>query len=201
MRIALTPVSSAGVVSGVNWMRLKVAPSMCAVARASSVFALPGGPSSSTCPRASAATSSSSTARSCPMTTFAISAFARSRRSMRLSYGASTMQCHDRSLPVLPLVGRKLSAALSEAPTRLPSRASFPLSDAPLPSASQPRAAVRGRRVRGVDPSSERARRRRHSRRHRRHRVQQHRVDVRAAARRRCGGGARTAPSRGRPRS
>ena len=84
------PVSSAGVVSGVNWMRLNFAPSMCAVARASSVFALPGGPSSRTCPRASAATSSSSTARSCPMTTFAISAFARSRRSMRLSYGAST---------------------------------------------------------------------------------------------------------------
>ena len=43
-RIVLTPVSSAGVVSGVNWMRLNVAPSMCAVARASSVFALPGRP-------------------------------------------------------------------------------------------------------------------------------------------------------------
>ena len=32
--------------SGVNWMRLNFAPSMCAVARASNVFALPGGPSS-----------------------------------------------------------------------------------------------------------------------------------------------------------
>ena len=44
MRMAFDPVSSAGEVSGVNWMRLKVAPSMCAVARARSVFALPGGP-------------------------------------------------------------------------------------------------------------------------------------------------------------
>ena len=42
------PLSSLGVVSGVNWMRLNDAPSMCAIARASSVFALPGGPSMST---------------------------------------------------------------------------------------------------------------------------------------------------------
>ena len=62
--IVLMPVISSGVVSGVNWMRLNLAPSTCAIARPSSVFALPGGPSISTCPCASAATSSRSTASS-----------------------------------------------------------------------------------------------------------------------------------------
>ena len=51
-----------GVVSGVNWIRLNDDPSTCAIARASSVLALPGGPSTSTCPCASAATRKSSTA-------------------------------------------------------------------------------------------------------------------------------------------
>ena len=40
--IVLQPVISSGVVSGVNWMRLNFAPSTCAIARPSSVFALPG---------------------------------------------------------------------------------------------------------------------------------------------------------------
>ena len=58
-------------------------------ARASSVFALPGGPSRRTWPCATAAIRSSSTVRSWPMTTFATSAFARSRRSARSSYFSS----------------------------------------------------------------------------------------------------------------
>ena len=44
-RITFSPTSSVGVVSGVNWTRLKSAPSTYAVARPSSVFAVPGGPS------------------------------------------------------------------------------------------------------------------------------------------------------------
>ena len=61
-RVTFWPISSVGVVSGVNWTRLKSAPRTYAVARPRSVFAVPGGPSRSTCPRAIAATSSSSTA-------------------------------------------------------------------------------------------------------------------------------------------
>ena len=83
----LTPVISSGEVSGVNWMRLNWAPSTWAMARQSSVFALPGGPSIKTCPRANAATSSSSTASPWPMTTLPTSSRARSRRLSRFSYG------------------------------------------------------------------------------------------------------------------
>jgi hypothetical protein len=92
------PLSSVGVVSGVNWMRLKEAPSMCATARARSVFALPGGPSMSTWPCATAAINSSSTVRSWPMTTFDTSAFARSRRSAKSSYFSSIISATSRVL-------------------------------------------------------------------------------------------------------
>ena len=47
-RSAIVPVTSEGSMSGVNWMRRKSSPSARAVAFASSVFATPGGPSSST---------------------------------------------------------------------------------------------------------------------------------------------------------
>ena len=40
----LKPVTSSGDRSGVNWIRLNCAPRTCAIARASSVFALPGRP-------------------------------------------------------------------------------------------------------------------------------------------------------------
>jgi hypothetical protein len=38
------PVMSDGIRSGVNWMRLKVSPSVCAIVRTISVFAVPGMP-------------------------------------------------------------------------------------------------------------------------------------------------------------
>ena len=44
----LVPVTSAGIRSGVNWMRLYVPPNTVASVRASIVLATPGGPSSST---------------------------------------------------------------------------------------------------------------------------------------------------------
>ena len=38
------PVMSEGMRSGVNWMRLKLSPSVCAIVRTISVFAVPGIP-------------------------------------------------------------------------------------------------------------------------------------------------------------
>ena len=38
------PVMSRGIRSGVNWMRLNTRPSVCAMVRTSSVFAVPGRP-------------------------------------------------------------------------------------------------------------------------------------------------------------
>ena len=51
----LPPVTSLGIRSGVNWMRLNVAPSTCASVRTSSVLPRPGTPSTSTWPPASTA--------------------------------------------------------------------------------------------------------------------------------------------------
>ena len=51
----LTPVMSDGIRSGVNWMRRNSRPSARLSARTSSVLAVPGTPSSSTCPRARSA--------------------------------------------------------------------------------------------------------------------------------------------------
>ena len=61
-----TPVTSDGMRSGVNWMRVKRRPSALASVRTSSVFAVPGTPSISRCPRARNATSASSMAASWP---------------------------------------------------------------------------------------------------------------------------------------
>ncbi len=47
------PVMSAGIRSGVNWMRWKLRSSVCAIVRAISVLPSPGTPSISTCPRQS----------------------------------------------------------------------------------------------------------------------------------------------------
>src|SRR6266851_4445888 len=65
----LVPMTSPGIRSGVNWMRLKERRSAAAKLRAMSVFAVPGTPSRSTCPSDSSAASSRSTTASCPTTT------------------------------------------------------------------------------------------------------------------------------------
>src|SRR5512133_493921 len=74
----LVPRTSPGIRSGVNWIRLNPIPSAVAKARASSVLATPGTPSTSTCPSESSATSRRSRALSWPTTTLWISARSRS---------------------------------------------------------------------------------------------------------------------------
>ena len=81
--VVIVPISSCASVSGVNCTRLNDTPITRAVALASSVFALPGGPSSRTWPPAIAATRRSSIASSCPTTTFATSIRASRRSSLR----------------------------------------------------------------------------------------------------------------------
>ena len=63
------PVMSEGIRSGVNWMRLKSAPTMRASVFTSKVLAVPGTPSKSACPSAKSATSTCSTTASCPTMT------------------------------------------------------------------------------------------------------------------------------------
>ncbi len=63
------PVMSAGIRSGVNWMRLKDRDSVRDRVLTSRVLASPGTPTSTQCPRAKMAVSSSSTTWFCPMTT------------------------------------------------------------------------------------------------------------------------------------
>ncbi len=58
------PTTSAGIMSGLNWMRLKETSSARAALRASSVLAVPGTPSSRMCPPASRPTSRPWTASS-----------------------------------------------------------------------------------------------------------------------------------------
>ena len=62
---------SEGMRSGVHWMRWKSAPIERAKARAAIVLPVPGTSSSSTCPRASSATSSSWSGSSAPTMTCA----------------------------------------------------------------------------------------------------------------------------------
>ena len=69
------PVTSEGMRSGVNWMRVARPPNVRASACTSSVLPNPGTPSISTCPAASSAASTCSTTTSWPITAFAISAF------------------------------------------------------------------------------------------------------------------------------
>ena len=61
------PVMSAGIRSGVNWMRLKLRSSVFATELTSSVFARPGTPIRRACPRENRAMLSSSTTRCWPM--------------------------------------------------------------------------------------------------------------------------------------
>ena len=64
----LMPVMSPGSRSGVNWMRVLVPCTDCAMARASEVLPVPGTSSSSTCPSLSIAVSTSSTTWRLPST-------------------------------------------------------------------------------------------------------------------------------------
>src|SRR5688500_286943 len=65
----LVPSRSAGMRSGVNWMRRKRVPSKRDRVSARSVLPVPGTPSSSACPPASRQTRSCSLTDSCPMMT------------------------------------------------------------------------------------------------------------------------------------
>ena len=67
------PRISAGIRSGVNWMRLKERSSTWLSARTSKVFPKPGTPSNSTCPPANKAVKVPSTIGSCPTMTWPIS--------------------------------------------------------------------------------------------------------------------------------
>ena len=69
----LVPVMSAGIRSGVNWMRLNSQAMDCASARVSRVFANPGTPSMSPCWLQSTTMRALRTASSCPITTLWIS--------------------------------------------------------------------------------------------------------------------------------
>ncbi len=73
------PVTSPGIRSGVNCTRLVSRSSAAATVRTSSVFATPGTPSSSTCPRASRAITMPDTTASWPTTTLPTSARSRPR--------------------------------------------------------------------------------------------------------------------------
>src|SRR5690606_34619555 len=67
------PNMSPGIRSGVNWMRPNSSPTARANACASSVFAVPGGPSSSTWPPASSAIVTMRVSGACPNTALATS--------------------------------------------------------------------------------------------------------------------------------
>ena len=83
------PVTSDGSMSGVNWMRRKSSPSARDRADASSVFATPGTPSSSTCPPSETAASAVAVICSWPTTTFSTSPVTASYKSRtRASYAA-----------------------------------------------------------------------------------------------------------------
>ena len=71
--ITSVPVMSLGIRSGVNWMRLKLSPSVLANVLMSSVLASPGTPTSRAWPRQNRAMSSSSITASWPTITFASS--------------------------------------------------------------------------------------------------------------------------------
>ena len=78
----LVPVMSAGIRSGVNWMRLNSHPSTRASVRTSSVFATPGTPSMSAWWPVKMAMSALSTTSSWPMMTLLTSVRARVRTSL-----------------------------------------------------------------------------------------------------------------------
>src|SRR5215207_3375541 len=73
------PVMSAGIRSGVNWMRLKERSSTEAMVRTSSVFARPGTPVMMECPPTKSESSTSSTTSSCPLMALRISPIKLSR--------------------------------------------------------------------------------------------------------------------------
>ena len=82
----VTPSTSDGSRSGVNWMRPNVEPIVCAVVRANRVFPVPGSSSNSRCPPANNTVSSCLIAVGLPM----ISAAMRSESSANARWNAST---------------------------------------------------------------------------------------------------------------
>src|SRR5437870_4753143 len=97
------PTRSAGTRSGVNWIRLKSPVIACATVFTLSVFASPGTPSTSRCPRAKSATRMRSSKWSCPTMTFLIS-----KRSRAMSPGSVSVSF---ILPTLPLIHRDAERA------------------------------------------------------------------------------------------
>src|SRR3989442_1082329 len=97
------PTRSAGTRSGVNWIRLKSPVIACATVFTLSVFASPGTPSTSRCPRARSATRIRSSRWSCPTMIFLIS-----KRSRAMSPGTVSVFF---ILPILPLVHRDAQCA------------------------------------------------------------------------------------------
>ena len=81
------PMMSEGIRSGVNWIRLKLICSVCAIVLAMSVFPSPGTPTMSACPRQSRAASRWSSTGPWPTTTRPISCRSRSRALRRLAHG------------------------------------------------------------------------------------------------------------------
>src|SRR5438128_6680380 len=97
------PTRSAGTRSGVNWIRLKSPVIACATVFTLSVFASPGTPSTSRCPRAKSATRMRSSKWSCPTMTFLTS-----KRSRAMSPGSVSVSF---ILPTLPLIHRDAERA------------------------------------------------------------------------------------------
>ena len=109
-RYTLVPMMSEGSRSGVNWTRLKPASIDAARQRAISVLAVPGTPSSSTCPRQRTASRRPSITCCCPTTARPMVAWTVLRRSAAAGIGRhcrSQTECpgglrhHDRGAGVL----------------------------------------------------------------------------------------------------
>src|ERR1019366_5067003 len=95
-RYTLVPMMSEGSRSGVNWTRLKPASIDAARQRAIRVLAVPGTPSSSTCPRQRTASSSPSITCCCPTTARPIVSWTVLRRSAATGIGR---HCRSQSEP------------------------------------------------------------------------------------------------------
>src|SRR5688572_15929819 len=106
----LVPSRSAGIRSGVNWMRRKRVPSRHDRVSASSVLPVPGTPSSSACPPASRQTRSCSLTDSCPMITRSTP----SLRSRHLSATSLTLCILQSPEGLVDLVERLVEALAGE---------------------------------------------------------------------------------------
>src|SRR5215470_15362138 len=123
---AKPPVMSAGIRSGVNWMRAKLKPVTAPSVRTRSVLPIPGVPSSKTCPSQIKAISNWSMTSRWPTTAFAISARARERASSSCSSAAASMA----SAEDIAAVASALSVLVTDIPPPS-SRVSPPRADEP----------------------------------------------------------------------